>query len=299
MKILKRMVVMLLLVGGLFAAIYSYQQFAASMMAQFLASNANPPVTVSAMAVEYQPWQPRLEAIGSLRSIQGVSIQSEVSGVVKQVHFQSGQEVRQGALLVELDSTVETAQLAALRASRELAEINLERDRQQFRINAISQAQLDAAESELKSRKAQEAQQQAVIDKRQIRAPFSGRLGIRQVEVGELLSPGVTIASLQNTERLYVDFSLPQQYLSQVRTGQRFTLHVEQNGQQAVEVEGEIHAIHSEIEQESRNLRIEGVIDNRGGALDAGNVCTPDGGSWRAGVIFDAASDRHQLQRLW
>ncbi len=264
MKTIKRMIVMLLLVGGLFGAIYSYQQFVAEMMQGFLAANANPPATVTAMAVGHQSWQPQIKAIGTLRAIQGVSLQAEVSGVIKAVHFESGQQVQQGDLLLELDSTAEQAQLQALQASRELAEINLRRDRQQLQISAISQAQLDAAESELKSRRAQEAQQQAIIDKKQIRAPFSGRLGISQVEVGQLLNPGEMVVSLQNMERLYVDFNLPQQHLAEIRPGQRIELQA--NIDTAMTVSGQIHAINAEVDRETRNVQVEGIIDNRDGA---------------------------------
>ncbi len=264
MKMFKRMVVMLVLIGGLFAGVVAYQQFVAEMMKGFLAANANPPATVTAMVVEHQQWQPQLKAIGTLRAVQGVSIKSEVTGVVEAIHFQSGQSIQQGTLLLELDSSAEQAQLQALQASRELAEINLRRDRQQFKIHAISQAQLDAAESELKSRRAQESQQQAIIDKKQIRAPFSGRLGIRQIEVGQLLNPGEGIASLQNMERLYVDFNLPQQHLSEIHVGQ--PIHLQANIDETLRVSGTIHAINAEVDRETRNVQVEGVIDNRNGA---------------------------------
>lgn len=260
MKMLKRMVVMLLLVGGLFGAIYAYQQFVAEMMKGFLAANANPPATVTAMSVKYQSWQPQIKAIGTLRAVQGVDLQSEVSGVVKTIHFQSGQSVKQGDLLLALESSAEQANLQALQASRELAEINLQRDRQQFQINAISQAQLDATESALKSRRAQEAQQRAILEKRVIRAPFSGRLGIRQVEVGQLLNPGAVIATLQNQERLYVDFNLPQQHLNQLHPGQQIELRA--NIDEPQTVAGEIHAINAAVERETRNIAIEGIVDN-------------------------------------
>ncbi len=264
MKMFKRMVVMLVLVGALFGGVFAYQQFVEEMMKGFLAANANPPATVTAMVVEHQQWQSQLKAIGTLRAVQGVSIKSEVSGVVKAIHFQSGQSVKQGTLLLELDSSAEQARLQALQASRELAEINLRRDRQQFKINAISQAQLDAAESELKSRRAQEAQQRAIIDKRQIRAPFDGQLGIRQIEVGQLLNPGEVVVSLQNMERLYVDFNLPQQHLNEIHAGQ--PIHLQANIDTSLRVSGEIHAIHAEVDRETRNVQVEGVIENRNGA---------------------------------
>lgn len=282
MKLIKRMVVMLLLVGLLFGGVVAYQNFVAEMMKGFLAANANPPATVTAVEVDYAPWQPQVKAIGTLRAVQGVSLKAEVSGVVKAVHFRSGQAVKQGALLLELDSTVEQAQLQALQASRELAEINLRRDRQQFKIHAISQAQLDAAESELKSRRAQEMQQQAVIDKKQIRAPFAGRLGISRVELGQLLNSGESVVSLQNMDALYVDFNLPQQHLSKIHTGQPIHLHA--NIDAAMEVSGKIHAIHAEVDRETRNIEVEGVIDNRNGV-------------WRPGMFVHLKVDNGKPQQ--
>jgi membrane fusion protein (multidrug efflux system) len=261
MKMFKRMVVMLLLVGGLFGGLYLYQQFVAEMLRGFLAANANPPATVTAMVVEPQPWQPQIRAVGTLRAVQGVELRSEVSGIVEAIHFRSGDRVSQGDLLLELNSAEEQAQLQALQASRQLAEINLQRDRQQFKINAISQARLDAAESELKSRLAQEGRQQVIIRKKQIRAPFSGRLGISKIDVGQLLNPGEVVVSLQNIERLYVDFSLPQQELGALHRGQRFTLSA--NIDETQVVDGEVHAIHTEVSRTTRNIQVEGVIENR------------------------------------
>ena len=263
MKTVKRMVVMLLLVGALFGGVVWYQQFVATMMQGFLASNANPPATVTALEVGHQRWQPQISAVGTLRAIQGVELRAEVSGIVQTIHFVSGDEVKQGQLLLELNSAEEQAQLKALQASRQLAEINVQRDRQQFKINAISQSQLDAAESELKSRRAQEEKQQATILKKQIRAPFAGRLGITQVDVGQLLNPGEEIVSLQNRERLYVDFNVPQQYMREIHTGQQITLR--SNVDVAQRVRGEVHAINATVNRATRIVRVEGVIDNHSG----------------------------------
>ncbi|HIJ22034.1 MAG: efflux RND transporter periplasmic adaptor subunit [Gammaproteobacteria bacterium] len=254
------MVIMLLLIGVLFGGIFGYQQFVASMMQQFLASNTNPPVTVTAMQAQHESWQPQLSAVGTLRALQGVKMRSELSGIVERVHFKSGQIVKQGDLLLELNDDEERAHLQALQASRKLAEINLSRDRQQLKINAISQAKLDSAESELKSRQAQEAQQQAIILKKQIRAPFSGQLGISQIDIGQLLNPGEVIVTLQNTQRLYVDFNLPQQQLGKLRVGQRLTLRTNDEV-----VEGVINTINAEVDVRTRNVRVEGVMDNQQG----------------------------------
>ena len=283
MRTAKRMVVMILLVGALFGGVVGYQQFVATMMQGFLASNANPPATVTAMVAEHESWQPEINAVGTLRAIQGVELRAEVSGIIQAVHFGSGDTVKQGQLLLELNSAEEQAQLKALQASRQLAEINVQRDRKQLKINAISQAQLDAAESELKGHRAQEAKQQATILKKQIRAPFTGRLGITQVDVGQLLNPGEEIVSLQNRERLYVDFSLPQQYLGEIHSGQQITLRSNLNAAQ--HVEGVIHAINAVVSRATRNVRIEGVIDNHNG-------------QWMPGMFVHLTVDRGAARQL-
>lgn len=257
----KRMVVMLLLVGGLFAALIGYQRFVGAMMQQFLAANANPPATVTAMVVQRSQWQPEIRAIGSLRAIQGVDLRTEIIGVVEKIHFSSGEWVEQGMLLLELNQAEEQARLKALDASLRLAQINYQRDQQQFKINAISQAQLDGTEAELNSLQAQVAQQQAVIRKRQIRAPFSGRLGLSTVVVGQLLNPGESIVTLQNTQQLYVDFNLPQKQLGSIELGQTIALQSEvENG---VEAKGTLSAINTVVDAATRNIRVEGLVDNR------------------------------------
>ncbi|WP_198507350.1 efflux RND transporter periplasmic adaptor subunit [Mariprofundus ferrinatatus] len=261
----KRMTIMLISVGCVFAAIVGYQLFVASMMKQFLSANAQPPATVTAVQVERQLWQPRLASVGSLRAVQGVDISAEVSGMVKEIHFKSGDEVQQGDLLLELNSAEEMAHLQALTASRKLAEINHKRNQQQFKIHAISQAQLDASQAELASRRAQESQQQAVIDKKHIRAPFSGRLGVSRISQGQFINPAEPIVSLQNSRSLYVDFNLPQKFIPLLEPGQGISVSRAQD--ETAEVAGTISAINAAVDSSTRNVRIEGRIDNRDGML--------------------------------
>lgn len=261
----KRMIIMLVIVGAVFAAIIAYQMFVASMMQQFLASNAQPPATVTAMQVKRELWQPQLSAVGTLRAIQGVDITAEIAGIVKRVHFKSGDEVNKGDLLLELNSAEEAAQLQSLQASRKLAEINLDRDKRQFAVHAISKSKLDATQAELTSRIAQEAQQQAIIDKKRIRAPFAGRLGISRVNPGQYLNMAEAIVSLQNNRALYIDFNLPQKYVGQIRQGQVITVIDAQNSDMAIS--GSISTINSVVDKSTRNVQVEGLIDNSSGTL--------------------------------
>ncbi|MDX8382108.1 MAG: efflux RND transporter periplasmic adaptor subunit [Ghiorsea sp.] len=256
----KRMIIMVFIVGVVFAAIVGYQMFVASMMKQFLSSNSQPPATVTAMQVEEQAWQPQLKAVGTLRAIQGVEISAEISGIVKKVHFKSGEYVKKGHLLLELNNDAELAKLKALVATRTLAEINYKRDQRQFKANAISQAQLDTSKAELTSRQAQEAQQQAMIDKKRIRAPFSGRLGVTTVNQGQYLNPADKIVSLQNISSLYVDFNMPQKHIEELRQGQNINVFVKSS--KTGMVNGKISTINNKVDQSTRNVRVEGLIDN-------------------------------------
>ncbi|GAV20124.1 membrane fusion protein, multidrug efflux system [Mariprofundus micogutta] len=261
----KRMTIMLAIVGFVFAAIIGYQMFVASMMKQFLSSNAQPPATVTAMQVTEQEWQPQLSAVGSLRAVQGVEISAEIAGIVKKVHFKSGEVVKKGDLLLELNSAEELAQLESLRASRKLAEINFKRDQRQFKVHAISKAQLDASEAELTSKRAQQAQQQAIIDKKRILAPFAGRLGVSTLNPGQYLNPADKIVSLQNIRALYVDFNMPQKHVEKLKQGQNINILLQQSG--ADPVAGKITTINNIVDQSTRNVRVEGLIDNADGIL--------------------------------
>ncbi|MBN4061362.1 MAG: efflux transporter periplasmic adaptor subunit [Proteobacteria bacterium] len=262
------MIIMLLAVAAVFASIIGYQAFVANMMQQFLASNARPPATVTAMQVERQMWLLQRSAVGTLRAVQGVNIRVEAAGVVKGIHFKSGDIVNKGKLLLELDNGEEKAQLKALQASRKLAEINYKRDREQLKIHAISQAQLDASRAELDNRKAQETKQLAMIAKKQIRAPFAGQLGVSRINLGQYLNVAEQIVSLQNTRSLYVDFNLPQKYIGEIAVGQVIHVYMQQGA--AVSIAGKIASMDVIVDGSTRNILIEGLIDNVDGSLMSG-----------------------------
>jgi membrane fusion protein (multidrug efflux system) len=256
----KRMIIMLILVGVVFAGIIGYQKFMANMMMQFMAGNTKPAATVTAMKASYEQWQPQLNAVGTLRAIQGVDISSEAPGIVKKVHFKSGDRVNKGDLLLQLNTDEDRARLDSLRAAEKLAQITYKRDKKQLKVNAISKAKLDSSQADLANKKAQVAQQKAVIDKKQIRAPFSGQLGISTINPGQYLNPADKIVTLQNTETLFVDFSLPQKKMAGLSIGQHITISVDTYDE--ISFAGLTTAINSVVDKNTRNLLIEAKIEN-------------------------------------
>jgi len=256
----KRMLIMLAAVGLLFGAIFGYKAFQAQMSKKFMASQQMPAVTVSAIKAEVHPWQPQLKAVGSLRAVRGVDVTSEIAGLVRTLHFKPGDEVREGRLLVQLNADADLAQLRSLEAAAELANTVYERDKKQFAVQAISQATLDADDADLKSKRAQVAQQRALVDKKTIRAPFAGRLGICTVNPGQYMNPGDKIVTLQSLSSIYADFYLPQQELSRVSLGQNIVVTSDTHPGRTFT--GKITTINPKVESDSRNVQVEATINN-------------------------------------
>jgi len=256
----KRMILMLVVVGVIFGAIFGFQAFKAKMIKQFMASMKMPPVTVTAMKAELQPWQPQLSAVGSLRAVHGIDVTSEIGGLVRAVLFKSGDEARVGQVLVQLNADADIGLLRSLEASAELARIVYDRDQEQFKIQAISQATLDADAANLKGKEAQVAEQAAVVEKKTIRAMFDGKLGINFVNPGQYVNPGDKIVTLQSLDPIYVDFFLPQQYLSRVKIGQ--TVTVTTDAVPGRTFEGRITAVNPKVDTDTRNVQIEATIAN-------------------------------------
>ncbi|HUI46607.1 MAG TPA: efflux RND transporter periplasmic adaptor subunit [Nitrospirota bacterium] len=260
----KRMIIMLIVVGVLFGGIFGYKIFQSRMMKKY-ASLQLPPATVTAMKAEYQPWQPQLRAVGSLRAVRGVDVTCEISGLVRSLHFKSGDEVKEGQLLVELNADADRAQLESFKAAADLAQTTYERDKKQFEVQAVSQATLDAEADDLKSKRAQVDQQQALVDKKTIRAPFAGKLGISTVNPGQYLNPGDKIVTLQSLDSLYVDFYLPQQELSHVAIGQ--AVIVKTDTYPGRTFSGRITTVDPKVDPDTRNFQAEALISNSRHAL--------------------------------
>ena len=256
----KRMAIMLAAVAIVFGGIFGFQAFKAAMIKKFMAAMKAPPQTVSAGRAGYSQWQPQIDAVGSLRAVRGADLSLEVSGVVDSISFNSGDDVEEGALLLKLRAEDDIAKLESLQATAELNQITYERDQKQFKIQAVSQATLDTDVANLKNAKAQVAQQQAVLNKKFLRAPFAGHLGIRAVDLGQYLGAGTIIVTLQALDPIFLDFFVPQQSVDQVRLGQRVGVKVDAYKDQTFT--GEITAINPKVDANSRNVQIRATLKN-------------------------------------
>ena len=271
---IKRMVIMLVLIGIVAGGLYGFQAFKATMIKKALASFANPVQTVATEKATMSEWQNSIRAIGTFRAVKGADLALEVGGVVTDIKFNSGDTVEAGQILLQLRSDDDQAKLASLEASASLNAINLKRDQEQFKFKAVSQATLDSDEATLKTALANAAQQKAILVEKTLRAPFSGRLGIRQIDLGQYLSPGTAIVTLQAFDPIYVDFYLPQQALSQVRIGQVTRVNVDTYPGKPFAAA--IIAINSKVDSGSRNIQIRASMKNSDFKLFPGMYATVD-----------------------
>ena len=219
-KLVVRMIVMLVIVGVVLGAIVGFNIFKGQAIKKFMASRGEPPQTVSTMKVAFEEWQPSLSAVGTLRAVRGVDVAPEVAGLVSDIMIKSGAEVKAGDILLTMRADDIAAQLQSLQASARLAELNFKRSAEQLAAKAISQAQHDVDDANLKGARAAVAQQQAQLAKKTLRAPFDGRLGITKVNAGQVLNPGEVVVTLQQLDPIYINFTAPQRSLGQLKTGQ-------------------------------------------------------------------------------
>jgi membrane fusion protein (multidrug efflux system) len=267
-----RMVVMLVLVVGVFAGLggMKYLQIKEALSRM----GPPPPATVSTTIAAFEDWQPQLEAVGSLRAVNGADLAFEVPGIVEELHFNSGDEVQAGAVLIKLRDDEDVSKLHSLQAVADLANITFERDMKQIGAQTVSQATVDADKSKLMAARANIAEQQALIDKKVIHAPFDGRLGIRAVDLGQYLAAGTTVVTLQSLDPIFLDFFLPQQALDQIRIGQAVNAKVDTYPGQLFA--GEISAIEPKVDSASRNVRVRAALKNSDHKLLPGMYATVD-----------------------
>lgn len=255
----KRMTLMLaaflLLVLALGGAKFLQVKAAIAKYAKF----GPPPAAVTSSIAKTQAWQPVLSMVGSMRAVNGVLVSTDLAGIVSQIAFESGREVKKGDLLVKLDTQQEEAQLHSAQARKELARISLERQKDLVAKHAVAQSDYDAAESEFRQADAAVEEAQAMIARKTIVAPFDGLAGIRQVDLGQYLNVGATIAPLQSLDPIYVEFSIPQQSFDQVAPGKKVRVRAE--GIEG-EFEGEVTAIDSKVDEATRNLTIQATVKN-------------------------------------
>ena len=257
---IKRMLIMLTGVGIVFGGIFGYKAFAAHMMEKAMSARKPPPVVISAITAREQSWQPRLDAVGTVRAMHGVDVTTEIAGLVQSIYFKSGDDVREGQKLVQLNADEDKALLESLKADTELARTTYQRDKRQFGVKAISQATLDVARADLTSKQARMEEQAAVVDKKTIRAPFSGRIGIDTLDPGQFLNPGDKIVTLQSVDTVYVDFLVAQQQLARIALGQ--TVSVTADTYPDRRFEGKITAINPKVDPQTRNVQVEATLPN-------------------------------------
>ncbi len=227
-----------------------------------------PPEAVTTAVAEAQQWDRLVSAVGSMRADQGVTVPSEGQGAVRHISFESGQKVRAGDPLIELDADVERAQQTSAQARAELARLNLERAKELWERNAIAKSEFDASDATYKSAVAEVASIQANIEKKLVRAPFAGRTGIRMVNLGQFLDRGNPVVTLQSLDPLHVDFSLPQQRLAEVRTG--YEVRVTSDALPGRVFTGKVTAINPEVDTNTRTFRVQATFGNADEALSPG-----------------------------
>ena len=252
---------MLIMIGGVLVLLALLVGGFILHIQKVIASQPKPaPQTVTATKVGSTDWQPTLAAVGSVTPVRGVDVTTEIAGLVREIHFKSGQDVKKGDVLVELNADSDKAQLAALDAAAELSATVLKRDKAQFDAQAIAQAQVDADSADLKSKRALADQQRAIIDKKTIRAPFSGKLGITTVNPGQYVNPGDKIVTLQTIDPIYVDFNLPQKSIGSLQVGQ--VVNVTSDGFAGTVFPGKITAISPKVDTTTRNIVVEATLTN-------------------------------------
>lgn len=254
----KRFVQVLLLLAVLFGAIFGWKFL---QMRQEMASRGGPPsAVVSTRTVISESWQPALKAVGSITPVRGVVVSAEVPGVIRKIHFDSSDRVPEGKLLVELDSEVDLAELAALRADRRIAEITRDRFARISTQNLGSRSDLDRSQATLDRVDAEIAAKEAMIRKKAVRAPFTGELGIRRINPGQYLKEGDTVTELVALDPVYAEYALPERFLAELAPGQSIIVHVQSYPDRVFE--GKIHAISPNVLAASRSVLVRALIAN-------------------------------------
>lgn len=263
----RRLILVILILVVFLAAIFGVKYWQNRQQAAMMAQ-PRPPATIASTEVREQQWRMTLDSVGSLLAINGTAVTTEVAGLVSDIKFESGTYAEQGQLLLQLDDSIDQAALEALRAERRLAEIKFKRAEDLLKRKVISRSEYDEARASFDAATARVKQQEATIRRKAIRAPFSGRLGIRQVNIGEYLEPGQPIVQLQALNPIYVDYTLPERYLPRLTTGQEVHLRVDAFPDKIFS--GEITALESGIDTGTRTIKLRAILDNPEGELQPG-----------------------------
>jgi membrane fusion protein (multidrug efflux system) len=269
-----RLVVVLLTLGLIGGGLIGFHRFKAGILKQVAASIVSQLPTVATATATLQDWQPGLHATGTLRAMRGADLSAEIGGIVGELHFDSGDEVAAGALLLRLRPNDDEAKLQQLQATADLDAVAYQRDLRQLAAQGVSRATADNDAGVLKGAQAQVAAQQALMAEKFVRAPFAGRLGLRAVDLGQYLAAGAKIVTLQALDPIYMDFYLPQQSIGLARTGQAVTVHVDAFADRPFP--GQISAIDAQADATSRMIQIRATLRNPDHALLPGMFGTVD-----------------------
>jgi membrane fusion protein (multidrug efflux system) len=274
----KPLLILFLGVAVVMGGIFGWQIFIGKMTKKFMGAMATAPQTVSSTIAAASSWQPRTQALGTLRAVRGADLAAQASGVVDKIHIDSGAEIAAGTVLLTLKPNDDPAKLAQLQAQAELASITLKRDQEQLEAQAVSQATVDTDASNLKAARAQVAAQQALIEEKVVLAPFAGRLGIRLVDEGQYLAAGTTVVTLQALDPIFIDFYVPQQALARLKVKQTVSASVD--AYPGVAFSGNITSVNSRVDAASRNVQVRASFANTDRRLVPGmyaNVDIDDG----------------------
>lgn len=256
----KAFVLMILIIVVLFGVVFGYKALVHEKQKEFVQKHSKPIITITAMKAAYATWQKQLSVVSTLRTVKGVNVTTELGGMVDEIDFMAGQDVQAGQLLAKLDIRPDVAKLHALQAEHQLAQITLTRDRKQFAFGGVSRETLDTDISNEKSLRAQVEEQKAIISKKIIHAPFTGRLGIRLINLGQYLNPGSAVATLQSLDPIYCDFFVPQRQVLDLALGETIKLSLQGADRSAFYCQ--ITTINPVVDEDIRNIEVEATCAN-------------------------------------
>jgi membrane fusion protein, multidrug efflux system len=259
-QMVKPLFIMAVALAVVLGGVFAWHALIGKFIKEGMAKGASAPQAVSTTDAATAEWQDYIQSTGTLRAVRGADLSAQAAGVVEEIAFESGNEVPAGKVLLRLKPNDDYAKLQQLQAAAELAEQTLKRDQEQFAAQAISQANIDTDTSSVKSARAQVVAQQALIDEKVVKAPFAGRLGIRQVDIGQYLTAGTAIVTLQALDPILIDFYVPQQALSQIKIGQGVTASVDTYPGKSFA--GSVESINSKIDSGSRNVQVRAAFHN-------------------------------------
>ena len=259
---------MLAVSSVVFGGVFGFVQFKNKMIKDYFANMPKPVITVTAQPAAAEQWQNAVPAVGTLQAVNGVDISSSVSGLVKEIAFQSGQSVKKGQLLLRLDTDVEQTDLRSAQADADLARISANRQRALVRTDAVSQAAVDKAEAELKVKEARVAGIRATIEKKAVFAPFDGVLGVRKVDLGQYVQPGQTIVNLQDLSVMLADFTVSQKDLAAMQVGAALVMTTDAWPGRVFE--GTVAAVEPKVDEKTGMVMAQGRFPNADGSLRPG-----------------------------